>query len=326
MNLVTGATGHVGNVLVRRLLARGDRVRALVLPNETLNPIEDLDVEQVQGDVLNPDSLTTAMADVDVVYHVAGIVTILPGAEALMRRVNVEGPRNVAEAALKAGVRRMVHVSSIHALKRGDHQTTIDEARPLALKNAAGVYDQSKAQGTRAVLDAVKQGLDAVVAYPTGVLGPYDYRHSAMGKAVLNFAREQLHMLVRGAFDFVDVRDVADGLILAGERGRRGEGYILSGTHLSIPALKTAVQDAAGVASGHIVMPWWLAMTFARLMQHIYRITHTTPVFTPYSLRTLQDGAQCARTKAERELGYAIHPIHETLHDTLTWWRTAAFA
>jgi dihydroflavonol-4-reductase len=324
MNLVTGATGHVGNVLVRQLLARGVRVRALVLPDETLNPIAALDVEQVEGDVLNPASLIDAMTGVDVVYHVAGIVTILPGAEALMRRVNVAGPRNVAAAALKSGVRRLVHVSSIHALQRGDYHSIIDESRPLALKNAAGVYDQSKAQGTQAVLDAVKQGLNAVITYPTGILGPHDYRRSAMGKAVASFAKEHFHMLVQGAFDFVDVRDVARGLILAGEHGRCGEGYILSGTHLSIPALKTAVQDVAGVASGHIVLPWRLAMAFARIMQHVYRLTLTTPVFTPYSLKTLQDGARCVYTKAERELGYTIHPIRQTLRDTLAWSRAAA--
>jgi dihydroflavonol-4-reductase len=325
-NLITGATGHVGNVLARRLLARGERVRAMVVPGDDLTPIAGLDVEVVEGDVLDPASLAAATAGINVVYHLAGIVSILPGAVALMRRVNVEGVRNVAAAAQEARVRRLVHVSSIHALARRPDGSAIDETTPLALKNAAGVYDQTKAQGTRAILDAVKQGLDAVIAFPTGIIGPYDFRRSEMGQAVIHFARERFHLLVRGAFDFVDVRDVVDGLILASERGQRGEGYILSGTNISIPGLKAAVQEAAGVASGHVILPWRAAMAMARLMQHVYHLTRTTPLFTPYSLQTLHDGACCTRAKAEQDLGYAPHPLQQTLRDTLSWRRGTVMA
>jgi dihydroflavonol-4-reductase len=229
--LVTGATGHVGNVLVRELLARRNNVRALILPGEKRESIEELPIEKVEGNVLDPASLERAMQGVEIVYHLAGIISIVPGAEARMRKVNVEGVRNVARAALTAGVRRMVHVSSIHAFKRLPLGSIVDEEAPLAPDSPAGAYDRTKAEGTLALLEVVRDGLDAVIACPTGIIGPHDYLRSEMGQTILSYTRKKLHFLVDGAYDFVDVRDVAHGLILTCEKGRRGELYILSGSN-----------------------------------------------------------------------------------------------
>ncbi len=324
MILVTGATGHVGNVLIRELLAAGERVRAMVLPNDRCHSLEGLAVERVEGNVLEPASLERAMAGVTVVYHLAGIISILPGAEPLMRKVNVDGARNTALAALRTGVQRMVHVSSIHALERLPHGVVVDESTPFVADNFNDVYDQTKAEGARAVLDIVTQGLDAIVVCPTGIIGPHDYLDSEMGDLILGFARKKLHFLVKGAYDFVDVRDVARGLILAARNGRSGEVYILSGARVEIPQIKQMVQDFVGIHTPHIVLPMWLAEACAAFTESFYRLTHSIPKFTHYSLQVVQENCNFSHAKAQQELGYTPRPLRETIADILTWRKSLA--
>jgi dihydroflavonol-4-reductase len=324
MDLVTGATGHVGNVLVRRLVEEGAPVRALVLPRDNCASLCGLQVEKVEGNVLEPASLDRAMEDVDIVYHLAGLISIVPGSEALMRRVNVEGVRNVAAAARRAGIRRMVHVSSIHAFSRLAAGEMVTEGTPLALMNAAGSYDQTKAEGTMVLREAMAQGLDAVVIHPTAIIGPHDYLGSELGKAMLGFSQRHLQLLVGGAYDFIDVRDIVQGMLLARELGRQGDAFILSGTYATIPQLNGLVQQLAGIHTGRLVLPKCVATIFARLMQHVYTLTSTTPQFTPYSLRTLYDNARFSSRKAREQLGFRTRPLAETIQDTLLWRRSLA--
>lgn len=321
MILVTGATGHVGNVLVRQLLEHGEKVRALVLPQDKCLALQGLDVELVEGNVLRPETLAHAMKNVNLVFHLAGIISIVPGAANLMRQVNVAGVRHTAQAALQAGVQRMVHVSSIHAFQREPHGTIVDETTPYGIENPAGSYDQTKAEGTLALMDVVKQGLDAVIACPTGIIGPHDYLGSEMGDFLVQATQRKLHLLVAGAYDFVDVRDVVNGLLLAAEKGRAGEAYILSGTHIQMTQLHTIAQNLTKTHSPHIQLPFNIALAFAQLMQHMYRWTNTTPQFTPYSLHTIKDNALFSCAKAQTELGYHSRPLRETIADTLAWHR-----
>jgi dihydroflavonol-4-reductase len=186
MNLVTGATGHIGNVLVRELLGRGEKVRAMIMPGEDISPMRGLDVELFEADVLDFQSLLKAFNGMEVVYHLAGIISILPGKNQLVQVVNVIGTRNVIEAARTTGVRRLVYTSSIHALSRVPHGVLIDESVPFDPEHAISSYDFSKASASLEVLKAVKGGMDAVIACPTGVIGPYDFRRSEMGQLILD--------------------------------------------------------------------------------------------------------------------------------------------
>lgn len=317
--LVTGATGHLGNVLVRELLARGETVRALVLPGDRLDSLRGLMLEVAVGSVLEPATLERAMRGVKVVYHLAGIIAIRPGAEAAMRRVNVEGARSVAGAALLAGVERMVHVSSIHAFRREPHGVVMDETVPFAPDSPAGAYDRTKAEGTLAVLEAVREGLDAVVACPTGIIGPHDYLGSEMGRLLEDFARPKPHFLVRGAFDFVDVRDVARGLILASEKGRPGEAYILAGNRITLDELRRKTQAAAGVRSPVTVFPLEAVLQIARLGEWLLPRGWTGTRFTSYALQTVADNCCFSSAKAVRELGYRARPVEESVADFLAW-------
>lgn len=320
MILVTGATGHIGNVLIRKLLEQGEKVRALVWRGEDTTPIKALEVEQVQGDVLDLASLGPAMRGVETVYHLAGIISIMPGRNPFVWRVNVEGTRNMLEAARQAGIRRLVYTSSIHAIARSPHGVAMDESLGFDQNNPYGEYDRSKAAASLEVQKAAIEGLDAVIVCPTGVIGPYDFRGSELGEVIRSASEARTMFYVEGAYDFVDVRDVADGMIAAHAHGRRGESYILSGQRLSVRYMLETVREVTGKAFASIKIPFSLAEFAARFTPWYYQRTKAKPRFTPYSLEVLQSNSNISHAKAARELGYKSRPLHETITDTVRWF------
>jgi len=321
MITITGATGHIGNVLVRKLQARKERVRVLILPGEDCASLDDLDIEKVEGDVLDLPSLRKTFHNSRIVYHLAGIISIMPGKNREVSRVNVQGTRNVIRAAHETGVRRLVYTSSIHALYRAPHGTTIDEKIPFDPVHAISAYDQSKAEASLLVQDAATLGMNTVIACPTGVIGPYDFRGSEMGQLILDAMQKKPQLCVEGAYDFVDVRDVAEGLILACEKGRRGESYILSGERVGVAMLVSMVQKIAGIPSILIRIPMGLARFASQFSPLYYRMSKSKPRFTPYALATVTSNSIISNLKARRELGYSPRPLFETISDTVQWFQ-----
>jgi dihydroflavonol-4-reductase len=320
MILVTGATGHIGNVLIRKLVEKGEKVRALIWRGEDTTPLQGLDVQPVEGDVLDPESLKAALKGVEKVFHLAGIISIMPGTNLLVRRVNLEGTRNMLAAARLAGVKRLVYTSSIHAIRRVPQGVLIDEQLPFDPDNPYGAYDRSKAEASLEVQKAVAAGLNAVIVCPTGVIGPYDFRGSEMGSVIRDAALGRTAPYVDGAYDFVDVRDVADGMILAEQKGRAGESYILSGQRISVRYLLETVREVTGRAFTRIKIPFHLAEFAARFTPTYYRWSKARPRFTPYSLEVLQSNSQISHGKATRELGYHPRTLYESIADTARWF------
>lgn len=320
MNLVTGATGHIGNVLVRLLCERGENVRAMLMPGEDTTALQGLDVELIEADVLDYQSLLKAFDRIQVVYHLAGLISILPGKEQMVQVVNVIGTRNVIQAAQSAGVRRLVYTSSIHALKRVPHGIIIDETIPFDIEHAISSYDSSKAMASMEILNAVHHGMDAVIVCPTGVIGPYDFRRSEMGQLILDCVEQKPMFYVDGAYDFVDVRDVAQGLIQAGEKGRCGESYILSGERIQVLDIIKIVQEILGKRLFSLKIPMDLARLTAKIMPFYYRLAHVKPRFTTYSLATITSNSFISHAKAHLELGYQPRPLRESLGDTVRWF------
>jgi dihydroflavonol-4-reductase len=320
MRLVTGATGHIGNVLVRLLNERREKVRAMILPGEDPSPLDGLDVEIVEADVLDYQSLVKVFKQIDVVYHLAGIISILPGKDDMLQAVNVIGTRNVIQAARSCGVRRLVYTSSIHALRRMPNGVLIDETVPFDIEHAISSYDSSKASATIDVLNAVHDGLDAVIVCPTGVIGPYDFRLSEMGQLILDCVDQKPMLYIDGAYDFVDVRDVAEGLILAGDKGRCGESYILSGERIEVLNIIRIIQEVLGKRLFSLKIPFSLARFTARFTPLYYRLTHARPRFTSYSLATVTSNSYISHAKANLELGFTPRPLKETLADTVRWF------
>jgi dihydroflavonol-4-reductase len=319
MWLVTGATGHVGNVLVRKLLERGEKVRALILPGECRESIKGLNVEACEGDILNLDSVFQSMRGVRGIFHLAGVISIMPGLNPFVRKVNVDGTKNILRAAMESGIKKLIYTSSIHAIRRVEN-SVINEDVPYDMNNPYGAYDRSKAEATLDVLNAAHAGLEAVVACPTGVIGPYDFRGSMMGAVIHDAAVAKPAFYVDGAYDFVDVRDVADGLISAAENGKRGESYILSGQKITVRYMLETVREITGRNFFQLKIPFDLAKFAALFTPMYYQLAKATPRFTPYSLEVLQSNSNISHAKATRELGYLPRSLYESIKDTVKWF------
>jgi dihydroflavonol-4-reductase len=320
MILVTGAAGHIGNVLVRQLTARGEHVRALILPGEDTSALDSVPVEMVPGNILDFPTLRQAVHGVSTVFHLASLVSLMEEHAPILRRVNVDGTQNVIRACMEEGVNRLVYTSSIHALQRPPLGEVIDEQLAFDCINPAGPYDRTKAQASVLVRNAVQQGLSAVILCPTGVIGPYDYRRSEMGAMILDWMGRSVNFLVAGTFDFVDVRDVAQAHITAAARGRSGETYILGGERITVPQMRRMVQTISGAAGIACELPEKFALACARAAEWYYRLSRTRPRFTRYSLETIFSNSNILSAKAARELDHRPITLAQSLQDTISWW------
>ena len=318
LTVVTGASGHVGNNLVRALIAEGRAVRVLVHRN--IAALKDLNVEQVAGDVRDIDSLNHAFQGADVVYHVAGLVSIDDDCWPKVESVNVSGVDNVVSACFKAGVKRLVHFSSIHAIDQRPYNKPVDESRPLT-GSSHPPYDRSKAAGEMIVLNGVSRGLNAVIVAPTGIIGPFDFQPSHTGQMLLSLARGRLPILVDGGFDWVDVRDVVAGAIHAESKGARGNKYILSGRWASLAELAKIVTKTGDVKAPALICPWWLANLCVPFATAYERLRHERPLYTRASLKAVSSNKATSHTRAAADLGYKPRPLEATVDDTLRWFK-----
>lgn len=316
--VVTGAAGHLGGNLVRALLARGQRVRALV--HRDRRAIAGLPLEIVLGDLGDPASLRRAFEGAEVVYHTAAHISILGGEWALLERTNILGTRNVVQACLEAGVRRLVHFSSIHALVQEPLDKPVDESRPLVHGNRCAPYSRSKAAAEAEVRAGQARGLDAVILNPTAIIGPYDFRPSHFGEVLLDLARGRLPALVAGGFDWVDVRDVVAGAICAAEQAPAGARYLLSGHWVTLTEIAALVEEFTGRRAPRFVCPLALARLGAPLAVAVARLIGRRPLFTPISIETLCSNRRVSHERATRELGYQPRPFRQTIADTLRWF------
>lgn len=316
---VTGANGHVGVNLCRTLLARGHQVKTLTHKNTDF--LKGLQVEQIRGDVLNPDSLTTLTEGADVIFHLAARISITGDDDGLVRKINADGTRNVVEAAKVAGVKKFIHFSSIHAFRQGPSDSVLDETRPL-VTNTGYAYDQSKAIGERVVKEASQNGLDAVIISPTAILGPQDPAPSLVGEAVIELYRRKIPAIVPGGYNWVDVRDVVEGALSASERGMRGEKYLLSGTYCPLPEFAAMISRIGDVKATKLVMPFWVARVGLPFITAYSRLTGSKPLYTSESINILQEGnTMISNEKARRQLNYNPRSLEATLTDLIAWFR-----
>ncbi|MGC9467475.1 MAG: NAD-dependent epimerase/dehydratase family protein [Anaerolineae bacterium] len=328
--LVTGASGLVGANLVRALLAQHRNVRALVHTDR--RALAGLELETFQGDVRDQEALVRAMSGVEVVYHLAGAISLTMNSAVEMQAVNVIGTRNVVTACLRCGVRRLVHFSSIDALRKEPLDEPLEESRPLvdeglskAELDALAPYDRSKAEGERAVRAGIDRGLDAVILYPTALLGPYDFKPSYIGQALIQLARGNIPALVTGGFDFVDIRDVVDGAVQAEQMAPPGARYLLSGHWHSIREVAELVADATGQTAPRLTVPLGLAEIAAPLMPLLARFRNSHPIYTRMTLDVLHSNRQVSHERATRELGYTTRPLAESVRDTLRWFEDHSY-
>ena len=325
MVAVTGATGHLGVVLVRELLDRGEVVRCLMRSGSRSSGLETEGAAERHAtrhdvDLFDESGLIEAFRGASVVYHAAGLISFMPGSEAELHRVNVEATRAVLRAARSAGVRRFVYVGSVEAFPLEDGPYPITERHPIDPERTVMAYGRSKALGLQAALDASDDEFQCVACCPTAFLGPPDFRLSALGRFVVDAVNGRLPASIEGGFDFVDVRDVAAGVIRAGEAGRAGRVYLLGGAYLTVEQILSHLEMLTGVPGPTITLPVPPMLRFAPLVELYYRARGKPPRFTSGSLRLLSLGVRVDSSRARAELGYTTRPITETLADTVAWF------
>ena len=317
--VVTGATGHIGFALLKKLADNGENVRILIRKDTKI--FEGINCEKAYGDVTDPDSLEKAFDGADVVYHLAGLIDINVGNDDMVWKVNFEGTKNVVEACKKCGVRRLVYASSVDAyLPLPDNQLMV-EKEAFNPDELDGTYAKTKASATNFVFDNVKDGsIDAVVVYPGACIGPYDFKVSNIGEMVRTVIKHGYPISLNfGAYNFVDIRDVADGMILAAEKGTKGEGYILCGEQISVNDFICTLCRVCGKKEPKIKVGLDLVNIGAPIMEQYYKISKTTPLFTRYSVRKLLSNCNFSIEKAKKELGYNPMSVEQSLKDMVQW-------
>lgn len=321
--LVTGAAGHLGSTVVRELCARGCRVRAMVLLGDPAAKRLPPEAEIYYGDVTDRESvrgfLTAPSSDRRVVVHAAGIVSINSKYDPRIYNVNVNGTKNVADLCADCGVDKLVYVSSVHAIPELPAGQTITEVRQFNPDQVVGLYAKTKAEATRYVLSAAADGLNASVVHPSGITGPYDSGHGHLTQLLEDYCNGSLVAGVRGGYDFVDVRDVAQGILRCCEQGRAGECYILSNRYFTVSELFALFSQVTGRKQVRAILPMWFAKGTAGISELYYRLKKQPPLYTAYSLYTLCSNALFSSEKARRELGYTTRPFVQTVSDTVQW-------
>lgn len=320
--LVTGAAGHLGRILLDELRKKGAPFRALVLPGEKHLPDGDI----FYGDVCDKSSIRPCFENLNgqelVVIHCAGIVSIATHFNQRVYDVNVTGTRNVVALCREYGA-KLLYVSSVHALEEKGKGEVIRESLDFSPDKVIGHYAKTKAEATALVLEATREGLWAIVVHPSGILGPGDYGDGHLTALVIDFFKGRITSGIYGGYDFVDVRDVAAGILLALEKGQPGQGYILSNRFITVKEIFKLLHEVTGKREIKSYLPLWFVKGSAPLAEIYYRILRRPPLFTPYSIYTLGSNARFSHEKATRDLGYTPRAMRETLADTVAWLKEA---
>jgi dihydroflavonol-4-reductase len=319
MIAVTGASGLVGGNLVRALHAHGRSVRALV--HRDKRALRGLDVDTVPADLNDLDSLKMAFEGAKIVFHLASAISIQMEGWEHLEQVNVHGTRNVIDACLVCGVKKLVYFSSIHAYEQEPLDQPLDETRPLVSSQGIPPYERSKAAAELLVRQASDRGLDTKIIIPTAIIGPYDFRPSYIGHAIQLLTKGRIPALVGGGYDWVDVRDVVDGAIQAANVGKPGSRFILSGHWRSLREVSMMVSRFSGNTSPKIIVPIKLAEVFQPVMAGLAQINGSEPLYTRSMLIAMRSNKQIRHAQAAKDLGYSPRPFEETIQDTIQWFR-----
>lgn len=320
--LVTGATGFLGRVVAEELVRRKAQVHALVLHDDPYTDLLPKEVRTVIGDVCDKSSLSDFFADADsrtCVIHCAGIVSVASRPGPRLYQVNVGGTWKVLRQCMEHDVGKMVYVSSVHAIPEKPKGCIISEDCEFSPGLVDGDYAKSKAAATELVFDAAERGLNASIVFPSGIIGPGDLQGGSFTSMAKSFLSGKLPFAVRGGYDFVDVRDVARGILACSESGEPGKGYILSGCYVTIRRMLQLVGKAAKLKYRPLCLPLGLARLAAPYYERRSLRERKPLFFTPYSVSVLASNGQFSHAAASERFAYQPRPIEETLGDMTAW-------
>lgn len=318
--LVTGGTGFVGAHVARALLERGDDVRCLVRPGSDRENLAGLPVHMVEGDILDRASLSRAMVGVHVVFHCAADYRLWVPLPDEMYRVNVDGCKNVLEAAGAAGVERIVHTSTVGALGLDPSGRPADEETPVNEARTIGAYKRSKLMAERLVQRMARRGLPVVIVNPSTPIGPLDRKPTPTGKMIVDCLNRRAPAYVDTGLNVVDVRDVARGELLAADRGRPGERYILGGKNCSLREIFQLIAQIGGLPAPRLRLPHWLPWALSWTDTQLARLRSRPPAIPLDAVRMARHRMFFDSSKAERELGYEPGDVEPAFEEAVRWF------
>jgi len=316
---ITGASGHIGGLIIRELLKRNHTVKALVRGNE-IKSIDGLHVEKIHGDLDDTIALHHLMESCEALIHAAAIISIDGGMKGLVHHTNVEGTRRVMEAAKDIGIKRVIHISSVHAYAQHPMHEVLDEQRAPAGNNTFA-YDRSKRDGQALALSYSSADMEVLVVNPTSVISPFDFKPSKLGHAIINMVSGKLPFVFRGGFDFCDGRDIATAIVNSLTMGRSGEAYLLGGAWHSLSAfaeMLTEVSTNKNKPIALLTIAGWIGLPFINVYA---RFRKEEPLYTNEALVAVSEGNRyISSAKANAELDYVSRPLRESLHDSYLWF------
>lgn len=315
--LVTGASGFLGWHVARLLEERGYAVRALVRPGSR---IRELDAETVTGDLRDPGSLERAVAGCGLVFHVAADYRLWAADPRELYRSNVDGTRNLLEAARRAGVDRVVYTSTVGCIGVPKGQLG-DESHPISLEEMAGAYKRSKFLAERIAMDFANAGFPVVIVNPTAPVGDHDTKPTPTGKIIVDFLKGDMPAFIDTGLNLVDARDVAEGHLLAAERGQPGERYILGCENLTLAEILRKLAAITGRRAPRVRLPYFAAYAFAAAGTGWARLTGSPPRAPLDAVRMARKKMFVSCEKARRELGFAPGPVAGALKRAVEWFQ-----
>ena len=319
--LITGASGHVGTVLVSELVKRGESIRALVLPGHGKHLPKEIDV--IEGDITEMNSLIPFFDrngyEVVTLIHCAALITVASKPDPHVWITNVQGTENVMRQAYSAGVERVIYVSSVHAIPEKPEPEVITEVSCFSPDLVHGQYARSKAAAAQKVLEYAEKGLNVSIVHPSGIIGPGDINNrNHMIRTIHAIAKGTIPIALHGGYDFVDSRDVADGILACEVNGRSGECYILNGHYITVSDLLNSIRKMKGKAVRKTVLPYSAAKMLAPVVEWVSVLfKRPAPLFTPYSVYTLNTNGRFSHEKASKEFGYSPRNIAESIRASL---------
>jgi dihydroflavonol-4-reductase len=319
--LVTGASGFVGWHVARLLSSRGHRVRALVRPASQLR---ELDVERVTGDLRDADSLARAVEGCGLVFHVAADYRLWAKDPGELYRSNVDGTRNLLEAARHAGVERVVYTSTVGCIGV-PHGCEGDETQPVTLQDMSGAYKRSKFLAEKAALEFAASGLPVIAVNPTAPIGDHDFKPTPTGKIILDFLKGAMPAFIDTGLNLVDVKDVAEGNLLACERGRPGERYILGCENVTLAQILQRLAQITGRAAPTVKLPYFVAYAAGVASTGWARVTGKPPMAPLDAVRMAKKKMWVSIDKAKRELGFAPGSVDAALARAVEWFQANGY-
>ncbi len=324
---VTGATGFLGSHVARVLSGQGADLRLLVRPTSNLKNLEGLRADTAVGDLRDPASLEKAMSGCDTVFHVAADYRLWVRDPEEMYRSNVEGTRAILDAARKNGVQRVVHTSSVATVGFTGNGHPADEDSPVSLADMIGPYKRSKYMSEQVALEAGRSGLHVVVVNPTTPIGEQDVKPTPTGRIVVDFLKKKFPAYVETGLNLVDVHECARGHILALEKGKSGERYILGGENLTFKQILDKLAAITGLPSPKVKLPYIFAYATGVVDETITgRLLKREPRATIDSVRMGRKKMFASSDKAERKLGWRIVPVEDALRRAVDWFRANGYA